>query len=68
MHNLVAKGYESWRHKKIPTFKRYLYKLANEVVKLSKLEGVEIVAGATNKMEINRSREWSGKRLNGSYK
>lgn len=67
-HNLVAKGYESWRHKKISEFKKYLYKLAHEVVELSRFEGVEIVEGAMKKMEINRSREWTGKKLNGSYK
>jgi len=64
----VSKGYEAWRHKKIVSFKKCIYVLAHEVTILSELEGVDIVGGAMSKMAINKSRTWSGKNLNGSYK
>jgi hypothetical protein len=64
LHDLVSTGYESYRHKKIDSFQQSLYLLAREVVTLSQSEGVEIEKGVMDKIDINRSRLWSGKEIN----
>jgi len=67
LHNLVAKGYESYRHKEIAAFKRYLKLIAFEVIKMSEADQVDIKKGAMEKIKINTKRVWSKKDLNGSY-
>lgn len=64
LHDLVAKGFEYYRKKKIGLFKKYLYVLAHEVVILSESERVDIEKGAIEKMKINKPRVWSKKDIN----
>ncbi|MFA5895047.1 MAG: hypothetical protein WC851_04690 [Candidatus Shapirobacteria bacterium] len=67
LHDLVAKGYEAYRHKEITEFMEYLKLIAYEVIKMSEADGVDIEKGAREKMEINMPRVWSKNDLNGSY-
>lgn len=67
LHNLVAKGYEAYRHKEIPEFMDFLKLIAYEVIKMSEADQVDIEKGAREKMEINIPRAWSKNDLNGSY-
>lgn len=64
LHDLVSKGYEHYRKKRIALFKKYLYLIAYETVLLSQMEEVDIEMGALNKININMTRVWSSKKMN----
>ena len=67
LHNLVTAGYENFRHKNIDEFLKCLNIIAREIVILSELEGVDIVEGFMNKININKDRVWDRSKLNGHY-
>ena len=67
LHDLVATGYDYYRHKKINLFKKYLYIIAQETIKLSQTDCVDIIAASLNKLGIDKEREWYKKDLNGNY-
>lgn len=66
-HSLVSKAYDNYRHKRITVYKRFLFRIAHEVVRLTKLMNIDVEAAALAKMEINKSRSWDKSRLNGTY-
>lgn len=67
LYSLVSKGYDYYRHKNISMFKRYLYKIAHEMILLANSMNIDIEAAVLDKVNINKSRIWNKKRLNGNY-
>lgn len=67
LHGLVSRGYDYYRHKKIPMFKKCLYKIAQEIVFLFGSMNIDIESAVLNKVEINKSRTWNRKDLYGNY-
>lgn len=67
LHTLISKGYDNYRHKKLKVYKRFLYRLAREVVKMTELMEIDLEKTVLGNIEINKARTWSAKKLNGSY-
>ncbi len=67
LHSLISKSYDNYRHKKVKVFLRMLVKIAYEMMNIAKLLEIDVIKSALEKIEINKSRTWSAKKLNGNY-
>ena len=64
---LVSKGYDNYRHKRLTIYKKYLYRIAHEIMELGMSLGVDVKKAVLDKIEINNSRIWKASKLNGNY-
>ncbi len=66
-HTLASKAYDSYRHKRILVFKRFLFRIAHEILRMTRLMQIDVEQVALAKMEINKSRAWDKSKFNGHY-
>jgi NTP pyrophosphatase (non-canonical NTP hydrolase) len=67
LYGLVSKGYDSYRHKRIKLFKKYLFVIAHEVVLLASSMNIDIKKAVLTKIDINKDRVWDKSKLFGNY-
>ncbi len=67
LHSLVSKGYDYYRHRKFALFKKYLYKIAYEMLLLAQSMDIDVEKAVLDKIEINKKRVWNKNKLKGNY-
>ena len=67
LHSLASAAYDDYRHKIYAGFLKNLFELAREMIEMGRILDVDLESAVKKKLEINKSRSWSGKDLQGTY-